>query len=263
MSAYTPDPRPQVVSTEPINGGILANAASAVTITFGLDLDQTVDLSAYVKALDTTDSTYVTSLTVTYYTGKKELEVYGGWIYDDSNNTDFPIATTQIISNQQDYPIPSEALIVNDLEVKDSSGNWYDLKPITSEEIDKLQAEKEFFKTNGLPIYYLLISGSFKLFPTPNYTQAASLRISFDRGATTFTSGDTTKTPGFVSQFHDAVAVGMALEWAREKGLNDLLQGLYADWRRYELDIKKFYTVRYYEKYPKRIKVLDVVRENM
>jgi len=191
------------------------------------------------------------------------FEAYGGWIYDDSNNTDFPIATTQIVSSQQDYSIPSEALTVNDLEVKDSSGNWYDLKPITSEEIDKLQAEKEFFKTNGLPIYYLMISGSFKLFPTPNYTQAASLRISFDRGATTFTSGDTTKTPGFVSQFHDAVAVGMALEWAREKGLNDLLQGLYADWRRYELDIKKFYTVRYYEKYPKRIKVLDVVRENM
>ena len=191
------------------------------------------------------------------------FEAYGGWLYDDSNNTDFPIATTQIVSGQQDYSIPSEALTVNDLEVKDSSGNWYDLKPITSEEIDKLQAEKEFFKTNGLPIYYLMISGSFKLFPTPNYTQAASLRISFDRGATTFTSGDTTKTPGFVSQFHDAVAVGMALEWAREKGLNDLLQGLYADWRRYELDIKKFYTVRYYEKYPKRIKVLDVVRENM
>ena len=191
------------------------------------------------------------------------FEAYGGWIYDDSNNIDFPIATTQIVSSQQDYSIPSEALIVNDLEVKDSSGNWYDLKPITSEEIDKLQAEKEFFKTNGLPIYYLMISGSFKLFPTPNYTQAASLRISFDRGATTFTSGDTTKTPGFVSQFHDAVAIGMALEWAREKGLNDLLQGLYADWRRYELDIKKFYTVRYYEKYPKRIKVLDVVRENM
>ena len=191
------------------------------------------------------------------------FEAYGGWIYDDSNNIDFPIATTQIVSSQQDYSIPSEALTVNDLEVKDSSGNWYDLKPITSEEIDKLQAEKEFFKTNGLPIYYLMISGSFKLFPTPNYTQAASLRISFDRGATTFTSGDTTKTPGFVSQFHDAVAVGMALEWAREKGLNDLLQGLYADWRRYELDIKKFYTVRYYEKYPKRIKVLDVVRENM
>ena len=191
------------------------------------------------------------------------FEAYGGWIYDDSNNTDFPIATTQIVSSQQDYSIPSEALIVNDLEVKDASGNWCDLIPITSEEIDKLQAEKEFFKTNGLPIYYLLIGGSFKLFPTPNYTQAASLRISFDRGATTFTSGDTTKTPGFVSQFHDAVAVGMALEWAREKGLNDLLQGLYADWRRYELDIKKFYTVRYYEKYPKRIKVLDVVRENM
>ena len=191
------------------------------------------------------------------------FEAYGGWIYDDSNNIDFPSATTQIVSSQQDYSIPSEALTVNDLEVKDSSGNWYDLKPITSEEIDKLQAEKEFFKTNGLPIYYLMISGSFKLFPTPNYTQAASLRISFDRGATTFTSGDTTKTPGFVSQFHDAVAVGMALEWAREKGLNDLLQGLYADWRRYELDIKKFYTVRYYEKYPKRIKVLDVVRENM
>ena len=191
------------------------------------------------------------------------FEAYGGWIYDDSNNTDFPIATTQIVSSQQDYSIPSEALTVNDLEVKDSSGNWYDLKPITSEEIDKLQAEKEFFKTNGLPIYYLMISGSFKLFPTPNYTQAASLRISFNRGVTTFTSGDTTKTPGFVSQFHDAVAVGMALEWAKEKGLNDLLQGLYADWRRYELDIKKFYTVRYYEKYPKRIKVLDVVRENM
>jgi len=191
------------------------------------------------------------------------FEAYGGWVYDDSNNTDFPVATTTITANQQDYSIPSEALEVTDLEVKDSSGNWHDLAAITKEEIDKLQAENEFYKTAGLPLYYMLIAGSFKLFPKSDYTQTASLRCSFTRGVTSFASTDTTKTPGFVSQFHEAVATGMALEWAKDKGITQLQQSLFGDWINYEKAIKKFYSERYYEKYPKRIQVIDEVRVNM
>ena len=154
---------------------------------------------------------------------------YGGWQFDDSNQTNLPSATTALVSGQQQYTNPTDAVTVRGVEVKTTGGTWQAISPITEEEIRDLGlAEAEFFKVAGQPIRYRAMDGLIKLYPGPNYSQAASLRMTFDRDMTNFASTDTTKEPGFMSNFHDLVAVGMAMEFARAKK-TDILAGLIAD----------------------------------
>lgn len=199
------------------------------------------------------------------------FEAYGGWLYDDSNNTDLPTATTTITANQVDYSVPATALTIRGLEIKTSGGSWYPLQPITEEQIrQKGIAEAQFMNTPGQPAFYLAYANSFKIYPACNYTQAASLRVSFSRGSTQFASTDTTKSPGFVSEFHEVLAVGAAYEYAIRKGLPnalDLEQQLYGRFTRsgvipnsgYMGRIKSYYQQRYQEMFPSRMTSQDEV----
>lgn len=188
-------------------------------------------------------------------------DAYGGWMYDDSNSTDFPTATATLTSGQQDYTIPSEALTARGIDIKlNGSSVWQKLIPMTEEQIRDIMSEKQFMSTASQPMYYTAYSNSLKLYPAPNYTQSASLRISYDRGSSAFTPTDTTKTPGFASEFHDAVAYGAASIFAKYKGLpqkNDLE----LEWQKWERRIKSYYSQRWAEMFPARLTVRDSVKE--
>lgn len=187
-------------------------------------------------------------------------EAYGGWLYDDSNNTDFPEATTTITSGQTDYALPTEASFIQGVSVKNTDGVWHKLQPITLEQIQEIEAESEFMKTSSIPRYYRLLAKSIKLYPPSNFTQSASLKIHEAREISGFSTTDTTKTPGFDSQYHEAVPTYMALQYAKINGLpnkNDLMQ----DWLIYEKTIKSDYRRRFAELFPARITVRDVTRD--
>ena len=189
------------------------------------------------------------------------FEAYGGWLYDDGNNTtDFPRAKNTLTASQTNYAFPPSALVVRGVEVKDQGGVWSALTPTTEERIREFQAEAEFMKTPSAPQYYVPLANSFMIYPAANYTQADSIRVSFTRGSTSFASTDTTKTPGFVSEFHEVLAVGAAFEYCKRKTL-PMLAGLLADLKDYEARIKKFYQERFAEAFPPRITVQDAVAE--
>lgn len=203
------------------------------------------------------------------------FEAYGGWLYDDANNTtDFPCARTTLTSGQVDYSIPPTALFIRGVEIKNAGGVWYPLEKLTEEQIrDHVFAEAQFLSTPAQPQYYTPYANSFKIYPASNYTQAASVRVSFARGSTNFASTDTTKIPGFANQFHEVLAVGAAYEFAHRKGLEntqELNQQLYGHFTRsglipnsgYMDRIKNFYMMRYQEMFPSQITVRDYVREN-
>ncbi len=177
------------------------------------------------------------------------FEAYGGWQFDDGNQTDLPSATAALVASQQKYTLPSEALTVRQVSVKDQSGFWRDLDPITLEEITTTHAENEFHSTPGNPMYYRLVGGILKLYPGPNYAQDASLRLAFDRGSVQFATADTDKSPGFVSEFHGAVAAGAAYFIAKNKNFKNT-ERLERDWLRYEERIKAFYKRRMAELNP-------------
>ena len=114
-------------------------------------------------------------------------EVTGAWEYDDSNWTDLPIATTNLIttsgSEQQKYVIPSDAQKIDRVEVLDADGNYQLLAPINKRQI-KTSAMSEFKESPGMPQYYDLLGRVLVLYPKPkatSVTDSAGLKLYFSR----------------------------------------------------------------------------------
>lgn len=140
----------------------------------------------------------------------------GGWKYDDSNNTDLPQASQDLSNGVSKYALPTGALQVDRVEVKDVNGDYQKLAPLTLEQIT--EGLDEFQSTDGLPRYYRLVGSTIELFPgvlSTAVTTTNGLKVYFGRGSTTFASTDTTKTPGFASEYHDMVPVKSSLEWLK------------------------------------------------
>lgn len=198
------------------------------------------------------------------------IEASGSWIADDSNQTDIPEATSALVSGQQSYTLPTDADIVDGFAVKDVSGNWTQLIPVTLQKITELQAEDEFMETSGNPMYYRLIGNTVSIYPASNYSQDSSLKCYFQRDGVVFTTSSNTATPGFSSRFHEAVAVFMALQYAIKNQLV-LKTDLQRQWDGnedvtgreggYKKAIKKFYTSRFRNNFPPTISVNDYSQE--
>jgi len=146
----------------------------------------------------------------------------GRWQWDDSNQTDQPVATTDIVTDQRSYTVvknlPSanqDWLVVTKVQIKDSDGNWIELKPI-----DNRQINEERFTESGTPEYYDFEGTEIKLYTSPNYDSTAGLQVWFQRAPLLFAADDTTKKPGFASIFHEILSLGAKYDWevAKETG---------------------------------------------
>lgn len=153
------------------------------------------------------------------------------WQYDDANQTDLPQATTNLISGQSTYALPTAALTIKRLEIKDESGNFKLIHPISLKEIP--HAVDEFYEDDAEPVYYRLVDRTIEIFPAANYNASAGIKIYFDRSSVSFDYTDTTQTPGFASEFHYLVGLWMSYEWKSinlpsESALDkkDFLEGL-------------------------------------
>lgn len=183
-----------------------------------------------------------------------EIHQIFGWKYDDRNNTDFPIATTNLVSGQDDYALPIDISYLQAVYFKDSAGIWTKLLPITLETINEREAEPEFETTDGLPRFYRPIGNSIKIYPASDTSRDASLMIEYSRDISTFATTDTTKTAGFDLQFHEAIAVYMAYQFAMVNLLPNF-SALTEQWIDYLARIKRHYLQKWQEMYPNRIKV--------
>lgn len=147
------------------------------------------------------------------------LQSDGRWQWDDDNQTDLPIATTTVTASQQDYAISVTHLKITRVDIKGDGATYFTkLEPIDT-------SDGEFIIDNvtiGPPQYYDVIGGSVFLYPIPNYTQAASLKVYFQRGPAEFTSGEVTtgtKKPGFNSLYHDLIPLWVGYNYAIDNGL--------------------------------------------
>lgn len=151
----------------------------------------------------------------------------GRWKFDDTNNTDFPIATTDLVttlgSEQQDYAFDITMLRILRIEVLDNTGAWHKLNPIDENDIYD-QSLTDFLKTPGLPTYYDKQGASIFLYPKPlatSVTSTAGLKVWFQRPPSYFVTSDTTKVPGFNSMYHRLVALIASRDYAMFKGLSN------------------------------------------
>lgn len=149
------------------------------------------------------------------------------WQWDDGNNTDLPIATTALVSGQQDYGLAVTHLTIDRIELLPSGGTVKDWIRLTQlDQQSKKRADNaaltSYQYTNGKPLEYDLVGNSIFLYPAPNYSQAASLKIYFTRGPALFTSAEVAtgaKVPGFNALFHDLIPLWVAYNNAVENEL--------------------------------------------
>ncbi len=153
------------------------------------------------------------------------LQADGRWQYDDSNRSDFPCATTTLVSGQKDYSFDVSLLRILKVEVMDKNGKYYPLTPIDQDDISGI-AVSEYQSTSGTPYEYDVQGGSIVLYPAPDngvsVTLAAGLKVYFQRSAALFTSAEVstgTKVPGFNSLYHDLIPYIVAQEYCMVNGL--------------------------------------------
>ena len=132
------------------------------------------------------------------------------WQHDDTVQTSEILDTSvALVSGTKKYAIPVTWLrIGSPVRVKDSAGNWV---TIVHKERNKL-TDAEIVAT-GVPKTYEKRGNWIYLFPTPNYASTGGLEVPFQRGASYFVYTDTTKTPGFASDFHRLISLYAALDY--------------------------------------------------
>lgn len=156
------------------------------------------------------------------------LQASGTWQLDDSNQTDYPILTTGIISGRRDYAFTTDSsgnLILDIYRVMcaNEDGQFYDLDRID-------QQDNSNFNSNGMvdgqnktgkPSAYDKTANGIFLDAIPDYNEAGGLKIFINREATRFLTTDTTKKPGFAGIFHEYLALRPSYQFASRKGLKN------------------------------------------
>lgn len=187
--------------------------------------------------------------------------VYGGWQFDDANQSDLPSAIADLTSGTGGYALPSGAVSIRHIEVKNSGGDWVRLSPISQEKILEVSAVREFQSTNGMPLYYSLVGSTVQLHPAPNYNSTGGLAVYFDRDMVAFADTDTTATPGFASPYHNIISLMAALSWLiinkPSDKVTDRVEKRIAERLR---DLKSFYSRRWQQMNRPRMTVSDSVR---
>jgi hypothetical protein len=137
------------------------------------------------------------------------LEADGLWQWDDTNYSDLPIGTQDLVEGQSNYSFNDKFLEIEEVQVKDKNGDWSILQAIDQKEYSDYEPLSEAFKDKGQPVMYDKVTDdTIELFPAPSSTDmtlTGGLKIKYRRTASLFTSAEVTagtKEPGFLSPFH-------------------------------------------------------------
>lgn len=180
----------------------------------------------------------------------------GTWDYDDTNHSDSPVGTGNLVEAQEAYAFASEYLEIKQVSVKDTAGNWSVLEPIDPREF-RDQAIEEYFPATGLPTHFDKNGDTIRLYPAPTSTSVtltAGLKVRFTRTASLFTTTDTTKEPGLPSTHHVLLAYMAAIPYCATykkdrvpylvKKVDEMRKTLIAHFARREKDKRKVMTMR-------------------
>ena len=180
------------------------------------------------------------------------------WQWDDANNTDLNIATSDLVSGQYDYSFAVSHLKINRVRVKDTLGNWKTLEPVDRREITDTD-----LALTGTPTHYDKQVGSFFLHPIPNYGSTGGLEVEFQRGASYFTTADTTKEPGFAPQFHRLISLYAARDYCAVEGLIDRMTVIDQRIAALEMELAEFYATRDIDDRPKMTLKSETYYDNL
>jgi hypothetical protein len=176
------------------------------------------------------------------------FEVGGTWQLDDSNFTDYPVITTNLVSGQRDYSFTTDGsgnviLEIYKVLVSDAQGNYIEINPVDQQSnvpINFLDGNN----TTGQPNSYDKTGNGIFLDPIPNYNYANGLKLLINREASYFTVLDTTKKPGFAGIFHEYLALRPSYMYCMRNKMFDLAKSLKAEMLEMEDKIREHYAKR-------------------
>ncbi len=149
------------------------------------------------------------------------LKAQDDWDFDDTTKTDFPIITTSLVANQQDYGLPVTCLQLKRVEVTYDGTNWYKAEKMDINErglaTDTTSVGNSF---NESEPFYDIVGNSIMLYPIPAANSSNGLKVWITREPTEFVSTDTTDEPGIDEPFHRMLSIGASFDWAVAKQLN-------------------------------------------
>lgn len=162
------------------------------------------------------------NLALDAYTGIA-IRSSGKWQYDDSNHSDFPIITTNIVSGQRSYTFlaDEQSNLILDIQrvlVADSTGVYKELDAVDAQSGDT----SGFWDGNdltGTPSRYDKTANGIFLDAIPNYNATNGLKIYINREGSYFSYTDTTKKPGVPGIHHAYFYLKPAYEHARRNSL--------------------------------------------
>lgn len=166
----------------------------------------------------------------------------GLWQFDDSNQTDYPIITTNIVSGQRDYAFTTDGsgnliLDIYRVVIGDPSGVFRDITPVDQQTPNNNGNYTSTFingqNATGTPKGYDKTSNALFFDVIPNYNLTNGIKFFINRESSYFIYTDTTKKPGIPGLFHKYLALRAALDYARRNSLS-VFPNLEAEVYRYE-----------------------------
>ena len=146
----------------------------------------------------------------------------GTWQLDDSNQTDYPIITTNLVASQRDYSFTTDGssnLILDIYRVFIlSSATATDYVEIFPRDAQSDLGTKGFTAnqtTTGTPYRYDKTANGLFLDPIPSYASTNGLKIYINREASYFTTAHTDRKPGVYGTLHAYFYLKPALTYAR------------------------------------------------
>lgn len=142
------------------------------------------------------------------------------WDWDDINHTTYPIATANLVANQQDYTLPASLKILKlkRVEVKIDNSTWRKAEPFDINErssaTDTTTVANDFSTAQS---FYDVQHNALFLYPVPAVNVTGGIKMWFTREIDEFTTADTTQEPGIDEAFHRMLSLGAALDWEMSK----------------------------------------------
>jgi len=146
--------------------------------------------------------------------------------WDDTNHAKLPIGTTNLVAGQQDYSYLTDEqgnaiLSLTRVDLLQTTGGIY-IPLALKIESEITQAVDEYQKTAGIPLEYIKIADNIiRLKSQPSANITAGLKFYFERTASYFVIGDTTKAPGVSPLLHRGFIIAAAYDAAITLGLKN------------------------------------------
>lgn len=170
---------------------------------------------------------------------RKIYKADGRFQYDDFNNTDLPIATTDLVANKDHIPLEDGHLKVTRFRIKDKQGNWKTLKPV-----DRRELTDDQLNETGEPEFYDKLGNNAFMIPKPDYSAEDGAELQFQRGSNYFAIDDTTKEPGFPVPFHRYISLLPARDYVLSETIPNKLQPIDTEIQRLDTELVEFFAFR-------------------